>query len=125
MKTSGSVLLVSAAMLLSSAAYAAELLKSPEDAETFNTCKAMKPAERNASTACKAVMQKTKVTSSDMDKMQHCESPQTDVNKDPACKAVMAKHPELTRGHGRLDMDTDINTPVPGTNGQAVPPKSN
>ena len=116
------VLLACAA--LSTPALAANLVRSAEDASTFNTCKAMPTAERNASTACKAIMQKTKVSSSDMDKMKHCESPQTDVNKDPACQQMLDKHPEVARGHGRLEMDTETNTPKPGNNG-APAPKSN
>src|SRR4051812_25162944 len=101
--------LISAMTMVAGGAVAAELVKFPEDAATFNTCKAMPAAERNASTACKAIMQKTKVSSSDMDKMKACEAPQADVNKDPGCKQVLAKHPEIARGHGRLEPETEIN----------------
>jgi len=111
--------------LMGSGAFAAELVSSPEDAATFNACKAMKAPERNASTACKAIMTKTKVSSSDMDKMRACEADLTNASKDPNCKAMMAKHPEVARGHGRLEPDSDVNTPKPGTNGQPVTPKSN
>lgn len=99
--------------------HAAELVTSAEDAAAFNSCKAMKAPERNASAACRAVMQKTKVTSSDMDKMKACESPQVDVAKDPNCKAMLAKHPEVARGHGRLEPDMG-EEPKPGNNGQPV-----
>jgi hypothetical protein len=117
-------LVVLACAVLAAPVSAADLVRSPEDASTFNTCKAMPTAERNASTACKAIMQKTKVSSSDMDKMKHCESPQADINKDPVCKQMLDKHPEVARGHGRLEPDAETNTPVPGTNG-APAPKSN
>lgn len=110
-----------ACSLAAGGALAADLLTSPEDALTFNTCKAMKAPERNASAACKAVMQKTHVTSADMDKMRACESPQVDVNKDPNCKAMLAKHPEVARGHGRLEPETEFNQPKPGTNGAPAP----
>lgn len=111
---------ISVALLMSAFAVgsvcAADLVSSPEDAAAFNTCKAMKAPERNASAACKAVMQRTKVTSSDMDKMKACESPQVDVNQDPNCKAMLAKHPEVARGHGRLEPDMQAE-PKPGNNG--------
>lgn len=112
---------VFASVIAAGAVHAAELVKSPEDAMTFNTCKAMKSAERNASTACKAIMQKTKVTSSDMDKMKECEAPTADVNKNPDCKAVMEKHPEIARGHGRLETDSINDAPKPGNNGAPAP----
>lgn len=114
--------LVLAFTLAGGAAYAAELVSSPEDAETFNSCKSMKAPERNASTACKAIMAKTKVSSSDMDKMRLCEDDMTNSSKDANCKQMMAKHPEIARGHGRLEPDAEVNEPKPGNNGQAVKP---
>lgn len=111
---------VLASVFVAGGVHAAELVTSAEDARAFNSCKAMEAPERNASAACRAVMQKTKVTSSDMDKMKACESPQVDVAKDPNCKAMLAKHPEVARGHGRLEPDMQ-EAPKPGNNGQPLP----
>ena len=112
--------LILATTLAAASVHAAELVKSPEDAVTFNNCKAMKAPERNASTACKAIMQKTKVSSSDMDKMKECEAPSADVNQNPHCKAMLEKHPEVARGHGRLEPEMN-DAPKPGNNGAPAP----
>lgn len=119
------IALILALTIATGGASAAELVKSPEDAATFNACKAMKAAERNASADCKAIMAKTKVSSSDMDKMRACEADMTNASKDPNCKAMMEKHPEVARGHGRLEPDAEVNVAKPGNNGQPVTPKTN
>jgi hypothetical protein len=113
--------IVIGATVLGAACFAAET-KVPAEAEKFDACMSLTAAQRTADQGCQTIMAKMKVSNVDMDKMKSCESrPGVDVNKDPDCVAMMKKHPDMVRGHGRLDMDTEVNTPKPGNNGAPAP----
>ena len=112
-----------AATAIGTACFAAET-KAPAEAAKFDSCMALTATQRTADKDCQAIMAKMKVSNADMDKMKSCESrPGVDVNKDPDCVSMMKKHPDMVRGHGRLDMDTEVNTPKPGNNGAPAPGK--
>ena len=115
--------LMSGVAMMATAA-SAETTKSPTEAVKFDDCMSMETHARAGDKGCQAVMAKMKVSNSDMDKMKSCEGrPSVDVNKDSDCQTMMKKHPDLVRGHGRLDMDTEVNTPKPGNNGAPAPAK--
>lgn len=80
-----------------------ERLTKPELLK-LNDCMAMKPDALMQDGQCSAILKKASLTKADVETMRRCETIlSNEVLKDPGCAAVIKKHPELVRGHGRLD----------------------
>ncbi len=79
----------------------AERLSRPEVLK-LNECMAMTPDTLAKDAQCGTVMKKASLTRTDLEKMRRCEQVQNDVMSDPDCVAMIEKHPELVRGHGRI-----------------------
>ena len=80
-----------------------ERLSKPELLK-LNECMAMKPDVLAQDGQCGAVLTKANISKADAETMRRCESILSDeVLKDPGCAAVIKKHPDLVRGHGRMD----------------------
>jgi hypothetical protein len=93
----------SAVALQSASAATEERLSKPELLK-LNECMSMKPDVLTEDGQCGAVLKKANITKTDVETMRRCESILSDeVLKDPGCAAVIKKHPDLVRGHGRLD----------------------
>lgn len=93
----------SAIAIQNASAATEERLTKPELLK-LNDCMAMKPDALNQDGQCTAVLKKASLTKADVETMRRCESILSDeVLKDPGCAAVIKKHPDLVRGHGRLD----------------------
>ncbi len=79
----------------------AERLSRPEVLK-LNECMAMTSEVLEKDGQCIAIMKKASLTKADVEKMRRCEQVQNDVMKDPDCAAMIKKHPDLVRGHGRV-----------------------
>lgn len=93
----------SALAVQSASAATEERLTKPELLK-LNECMAMKPDMLTQDSQCGTVLQKANITKTDVETMRRCETIISDeVLKDPGCAAVIKKHPDLVRGHGRMD----------------------
>lgn len=105
----------SAGLALAHAAFAAteEKLSEPELLK-LNACMAMTKEILAQDAQCGVVIKKANITASDIEKMRKCEGKMNiDVTKDPDCAAMIKKHPDLVRGHGELEADTNIDAKPP------------
>ncbi len=92
-----------------------EKLSEPELVK-LNKCMAMTKDVLAQDSHCGVVMKKAGITASDIEKMRKCEGKMNiDVTKDPDCAAMIKKHPDLVRGHGELEPDTNIGAKPPAT----------
>ena len=82
----------------------AERLSRPEILK-LNECMAMTMDVLEKDGQCATVMKKASLTKTDIEKMRRCEQVQNDVMKDPDCAAMIKKHPDLVRGHGRIQTE--------------------
>lgn len=87
-----------------------ERLSKPEILK-LNQCMAMTSDILARDGQCAVVMKKASLTTSDIEKMRRCESKADDVLEDPDCAAMIKKHPDLVRGHGRLMTEEPAPTP--------------
>lgn len=88
----------------------AERLTRPEIIK-LNECMAMTPEVLEIDGQCTTVMKKANLTKGDIEKMRKCEQVQNDVMSNPDCKAMIEKHPDLVRGHGRVQPEQPPVTP--------------
>lgn len=96
-------LCASAVAIQSASAATEERLSKPELLK-LNECMSMKPDMVTQDGQCGAVLKKANISKTDAETMRRCETILSDeVLKDPGCAAVIKKHPDLVRGHGRLD----------------------
>jgi len=80
----------------------------------LNECMHMKPDVLAKDAQCTVVLKKASISPTDVERMLECERVMNaDVTKNPDCVAMMEKHPELVRGHGRLDTSPPSSTTTP------------
>lgn len=92
------------ALAIQTASAATEERLSEPELLKLNECMAMKPDALAQDTQCAPVLTKANISKSDVETMRRCETIISDeVLKDPGCAAVIKKHPDLVRGHGRMD----------------------